>query len=327
AYTYTHNINFDRFTGIYQATSSREEWLDTGKSNDIVFSFKDKDLNPCELRISKEGNGSSDFTIDFTDEDYYDNYSETYIYNLSIPHTVKAVLKQNNKVIASSKVTSKIDIDGHKISATAEVEVANIKAMISLNGDDKKITANSDFKLNGSTKCSTKATINGDKLCDRENIENLINAEWNSNLLAATFKNGNCEADMLGKVQVLGQVTYTSDLIDIMELEWSSNEYDNINLAEVECKKACTIINANVKGQLRFNGKSKNQAELFFQPYLDHEYGDSNWEYYCNPVMRFNDDSTTSFEDFFETGFNSVENKWEVLIDSYEQLWNAAIRK
>lgn len=327
AYVYTYNINFDRFAGKYEPDSRSERWLHTADSKDIIFLFTDKDLRPCELRIYKDGNGTSDFTIDYTDEDYYDNYSEHYIYNLSIPHTVKAELKQNGKVIASSKVTSKIDLNGHKISAAAEAEVANIKATVSLSGDDKKITAEADIKIDGSTKCSTKATINGNGLCDRDNIEDLIDSEWNSSLVAATFKDGTCNADMLGKVQVTGTITYTPDIIDALDQDWSSYEYDNTTQAEVACRRACRVLNDNIKAYLRFNGKSKNQAELTFQPYLDSwDYG-NHWEYYCNPELRFNDDSTMSFEDYFSEGFSSVENKWRVLIDSYEQLWNASLPK
>ncbi len=322
-YTYTYNINFDQFVGKYEPRRSSREWVLTDNSKDIkdiIFAFTDADNNPCELRISKAG-GTSDFTIDFEDE-YYTGDMDMYYYNFSIPHTLKAELKQNGKTLATSKVTSSIDIKGHKMNASGEIEVSNLKANMSFDGNDKKIELKSEFKINNSTKASTSATITGNGLCDIDNIRALIDSNWDEQILEKTLSNGTCNADMLGKIQVVAQVKFDSELFECLNSYWDSYEYSSVSAAELDCKKACRKLNQLVSAQLRFDGKSKNQATMEFEPYLDEYY--STWEYYCNPVLCFGDDSKLSFEEFF-TGFTTVENKWEVLINAYEKMWDNAI--
>lgn len=327
SYIYTYNINFDRYAGVYEPNSKKEEWVCTEKSNDIVFKFKDAKNADCELRVSKSG-GNSDFSFDSKYEDSYDDYyySEEYIFNLSIPNTVKAELKLGGKTLATSTVTSKIDLKGNKIEADATADAANIKAVASVRGNDTKIACTAEFVMDGSKKASSYATLNGSGLCDTDRITSMINSD-DEDELARMFSNGVCGANVLDKVQIYAQMTYNRELTDCLDGYWDSYDYNSKSEAKNDCQKACETLNKYIEAQLRYNNTSTNQATIKFQPYLDewdYGWGEPRWEYYVEPVLLFGDGTTYSFEEYFSK-FNTVENKWGTLIDSYERIWENAM--
>ncbi len=84
---------------------------------------------------------------------------------------------------------------------------------------------------------------------------------------------------------------------------------------------------------MRYKKTNTVQGTFIFQPkYNDYGYYDyyrdsyyNNWEYYASPVLKFPDGTTYEVESYFE-GFSNVVNKWEVLIEDYENIWDRAFR-
>lgn len=323
AVTYTYNINFDKFKGEYEP--SRGSWGLVKSSDDIVFKFKDFDSTNCELRITREG-GNSEVNVEIYESyQYYDD--EKYIYNISIPHTIKAELKQGGKVLASTTVTSSIDIDGHKFEANVTAEAANIKVLAAVKGTDSKIAATTELHVNGASKATAYATINGNGLCDKNKIEDLIDSEFNSHILSSMLTDASAGADVLGKVQAYAQAKYDSELVDYLDEYWDSYEYDSQQAALSACESACNKLNQNIQGQIRFNNTSTDQATMLFQPSLYKSSMSDYWEYTVSPVLYFpQDESTISIEDYFSK-FTSVKNKWNSLLDSYEYMWENGISR
>lgn len=321
AYVYTYNINFEHFAGKYEPRRNTREWAMTSSSNDIIFAFTDANSRPCELRITKEGN-TSDLTVTVDEDYYYD--TEEYIYNISIPHTVKAELKQDGKLLASSTVTSKIDINAHTLEADVTAEVANLKMTASVRGTDEKLAYSSNFYINGDSKCNSYATINGRDLCNKSKIQNLIENEFDKNILGTMLTNGDAGVNVLDKVQVYAQISYNPEIIDLLDQDWYYRDYSSKVEAENSCKYACTKLNGYITAQLRYNNTKTDQATLQFQPGLDIWNSGESWEYFIEPVILFpQDNSTMTFEDYFRN-FNRVENKWNVLTDAYEKIWENA---
>lgn len=326
AYTYTYNINFDKLTGIYEPNTRDEEWVKTGNSSDIIFKFKDAKNANCELRVTKAG-GNSDFTVEMEDEDwdYYEGYyTEEYIYNLSIPNTVNAELKQGSNTIANTKVTSSINIKGHSLSADVDATLANIQAKANLNGTDNKVTSSADFYIDGKKQASSSATLNGNRLCDLDYLQNLEDEDDEDDAVLNVLKNGSCSLNALDQVQVYGQATFNRDFFECMDGYWDSYDYNSKSVAENACKEACDKLSNVLKVQLRYNNTATDQATMAFQPQFD-SWGYYGWEYYITPVLKFPDGTTYDFEDYFGR-FNNVENKFETVINAYENLWNKALQ-
>lgn len=326
AYTYTYNINFDRFKGRYEPDFRKGRWTKTADSNDIAFAYTDAEGQKCQLRI-EQADGTSDLTIS-TDYTGYD-YTETDIYNISIPKTVTAELKRGESVIASSKVVSSIDVAGHKLSADAEISTGNLRAVVRINGEDSKISSTSTFYVNGKEAGNATAVINGSHLCDKDQIEAWIESENPDDYFATMINDGAASVNCLGKVQVYAQATYSKNVFELLDEEWDSDTYTSKTQARNACQTACDLINETIKAQMRFDNKATDQATLTFVPGIDEwdEWGESNWEYFCAPRIYFPQDESSLDIDSYFSKFNTVESKFNVLKDSYERAWRNAIKK
>lgn len=324
AYTYTYRINFDRFTGVYEPNKRSEEWVKTGESNDIIFRFNDKNGQRVELKVVQSG-GSSDIEYSYEEEYYYDD-NEEYKYYISIPHNVVATLTQAEKELAKTSVVSSVDIDGHKLSADVNAYLCNLAVTAKVEGDDSKVSANTVYSMNGNKVASAQAVVNGHDLCNKAKYDKLGNADDDdevNNILASMLEKGECVADVLGKVQVYGQVTYYKELVDDLDTDFG---YPNSkDIAKIACQTVCDRLNKNVKMQLRYDGTKTDQATVMFQPYFDQwdSFYENSWEYYPEAVLLFPDKTTYSFDSYFEK-FTNVSNKFETLLDAYEKMWDNA---
>ena len=323
--TYTYNLNFDRFKGVYTPGATR--WIRTGDSNDIVFSFKNAQGNACELKVT----GSAEYSeVNHTDkgEEYnvwngseYDTESEDYVYNIRVPRTITLTLNEAGNVLVTANLVSGIDIAGHSLSINAAVTAMNITMNAAINGTDQKFTEASSLAVSGTTILSTSATINGSHLCDKDYIVDLGNKdEVTEDDLMKLFQNGNATIDVLGKVQVDGALTFNREVYKAMDADFDSYEYETMVQAESAAKKAAEDLNKYISGKLRFNNTVTTQAELYWEYKF---YQDWSWYYELEPLMRFpSDSSTLSFEDYFEKGFGSVVDTYDSLIDDYKNVWN-----
>lgn len=319
---YSYMLDFDKFKGIYKPGGNR--WTKFQDSDHIIFQFVDANGQNCELK-AELGKDNSTGSISYTDE-YYDYWYdeetvEEYVYNFRIPKTINITLTQNGKTLASSKVDSKLDVKGHEINVTANVNVANIAASVKVDGKDTKVTQSSSLSVGGTNLVSTTATVNGNHLCDYDYYVN--NEDDARDMLAGLLDSGTATVSVLDKVRIDAKATYSTALYNALNTYYDNYEFSSQADAIKAVTNALATLNNNVEALVRYNNKETVQARLFWDYDLD-EYGYNYWEYYITPLLKFDSDGTTySFEEYFERGFTSVEDTWEDLVSSYEKVWNS----
>lgn len=324
-YEYVYNINFKQFSGEY--VPGHYSWVKKRDSKDIVFSFEDRAGNPCEIKVTASSD-TSDGTITITDEDWYwDEYYKD-IYNFSIPCTMTLTVNQNGKTLAGATVKSKINLNGHSLDADVKVYVQNIEVQATVNGTDRKVTQTAKLLVSGETLITEKAEVTGNNLCNIDAIQNALDQEGDdSDVLLSFFDGGVANLDVMGDVQVYGQVTFNREIIRAVknsECEWGY--YSDLSKSEAKEKvaAAAAAFNKYVSAVLKYQNKSTTQATLFFET-AQHSY--SNWGYFeVEPQLMFEDETTYSFEEYFSYGFSSVTTAWDDLISSYEHVWRSVSR-
>lgn len=326
--TYTYNINFDRFSGIYKPGISR--WVKAGESNDIIFQFKDETGKDCELKATK-ADGTSDYTYEYTDEgyNYHDqvNYVDNYKYIISIPKTINVTLHQDGKELVNGQVKSNIDVQGHTASINVYTKVANLEAVVDFTANDTKAEQKSQLKVNGDVVASSRADITGNNLCNIDAIRKSVeNGDSDNDVLLSYIQAGSAKVDMLSKVQLYGNVTFNREVLNAIDGDFDYGdsyyyEYHSKVEAEAAAKKACDNLNQYVKAYARYNNTTTDQATIIFKT-KEYRWGDSG-DFDIEPLLQFEADKTTyTFEDYFETGFTGVEDLWNSTIKNYEKLWD-----
>ncbi|MDE5807568.1 MAG: hypothetical protein K2H76_05575 [Muribaculaceae bacterium] len=329
ANSYNLRVNFDRFAGVYEASASKEKWVRTGNSQDILFKFTDKGGMPVELKIIQSG-GTSEIDFTLTDWDYeyvngtYEEIEEKYNYYLSVPKNLTATLTQNGKQLANTTVVSSIDVKGHTISADVDATMMNLRATAKVAGNDSKVESRTELYANNQKIATAYATVEGSGLCDIDRYKELENLEDDmlNDRLGDMFKSGDCGMDVLGKVQVYGQLTYYPKLFLDLDGSYDGWAFDkDREKARKACQAACDLLNRKVKAQLRYNYTTTDQATILFQPgFRDWDY---MWEYYTQSVLLFPDDTKYSVDEYFDN-FTMVSNKFDTLFDAYMKIWNQA---
>lgn len=330
ANSYSYNIKFDRFAGIYEPVSSREEWVKTGNSNDIIFRFTNKSAQPVELKISQSG-GVSDLEYSYSEWDWeydynigdYKEIEEKYTYYLSIPKNVTTTLTENGSSLANATVISSIDVKGHTLSANIDATLMNLRATAKVAGNDSKVEARTELYVSNEKIASAYATLEGSGLCDLDRYEKMEDLDDDDlySELAKMFKSGDCGLDMLGEVQVYGQGTYYREMPLDLDGWFDKWDYESQAAALQGCQDACDRLNKSIKMQLRYNNTSTDQATAFFQPAFD-DWG-YGWEYYTDCVLLFPDDTKYSVEEYFKN-FTTVSGKFDSLLDAYQKIWRQA---
>lgn len=323
--TYTYSLDFEKFKGIYKPGGNR--WTKSGESNDIIFQFTDAYGNNCELK-AEISSKTSDGTISYVDE-YYDWYydeelSEEYVYNFRIPKEINITLKQNSNTLASSKVSSDIDVKGHKLNVTANVNAANVAAAVNLNGTDTKVSQTSSLSVSNQVLVTSEANVYGHNLC---NYDFYIESEDDDiqDVLVSLLDNADATISIMNKVRIDAKATYSNALYNALNTPYDSYEFDSEADAIKAVTNALATLNNNTEALVRYDNKETVQARLTWDYDLD-RYG-SYWEYYINPLIQFEADQTKyGFEEYFEKGFSSVEDSWDDLVSSYRKVWNAAKR-
>lgn len=332
ANAYSYTLNFDRFTGVYEPSKSKGEWVKTENSNDVVFKFTNKSAQPVVLTVTQSG-GVSDFDFSLNDWDYdynydtgyWEEYEVKYNYYLSIPKTVTANLTENGQELANTVVVSNIDVDGHTISADVNATLMNLKTEAKISGNDSKVEANSVFYVSGEKVGSAYATLTGSDLCNKKKYESFedMDDDQIQEEIAKMINKGDCGADLLGMVQVYGQVSYYKDMPDDLDFYADDYDYNSKEEARNDCQKACNRLNENIKTQLRYDNTATDQASLQFIPGFDEWYGGQYWEYFVTCNLLFPDNTSYNIDSYFEN-FSNVTNKWDTLLDAYEKIWDTA---
>lgn len=333
AMTYTYSVKFDQFAGIYEPSSRDRAWVKTGNSNDIIFRFShNPGQGPVELKVTQSGGVSDvDFTLKDWDYDWDENgnfyeYEEEYKYFLSVPKNVTATLTEDGKELAKTTAVTNIDLDKHKVNANVDATLMNVSATARVEGEDSKVSAQSEYFVSGEKVADAYATVTGNHLCDKDKWQSMededddiVEAE-----LAKMLKSGDCGGNILDKVQVYGQVSYYKEMPTDLDNYYDYYDYDrDKNKAQQACQDACNRLNKNVKTQLRYNNTKTDQGTLQFVPYFD-SWGSDYWEYYISANLLFPDGTSYNVDSYFEK-FTNVSNKWSTLLDAYEKIWDSAV--
>lgn len=330
AITYSYDINFDKIKGVYQPKDG--EWVKVSESQDLVFRFTNSKGGDAQLTVKASGEVSNiDFTTtdwDYTYDDVTGNYNEYDIenkYNLALPHEVTYTLISDGKTLANGKVVSSVDFKNHKFALQAETNVMNVTALVEATGNDNKIEQNSYLTVSGVKLASTSAAVNGNHMCDRDHWEAYEDTKDEAAYLAGIFTSGSASADILGRVKLEAAVKdFNKKLVEACGNNYDSYDYNNRDAAIRACQSDCDIINNALNTSFRYNSNTV-QGSIFMQPYLSYEssWGDYNyWEYEIETVLKFASDNTTySFDEYFEKGFGNVTDQWESLIDNYKRIW------
>ena len=331
ANSYSYTVRFDQLTGIYEPDKAKGEWVKKGNSNDVVFRFNNKASQPVELKVSQAGGVYDvDFSVSDWEWDYdtWEEYEVKHNYYLSIPKNVTVTLTENGTQLANSTAVSNIDVDGHTLSADVKATLMNLRAEAKVSGNDNKIEARTDFYVSGDKVGYAFAAVNGNDLCNKKKYEELedmdddqVQAE-----LTKMLKNGDCAADLLGKVQVYAHIMYYKELPDDFNFNADNYDYTSKEEARKDCQDACDRLNKNLITQLRFDNTTTDQASIKFKACLD-ESTFFGWEYHVFAQVAFPDGTTYDIDTYFEN-FTNVTNKWDAVIDAYKKIWNSAkIRK
>lgn len=298
------------YTGIY--TPQGNEWVKTGSSADLIFRAPDARYGTIELKVTRSSN-----SLNVTVDDYGDNYT------VIVPKSAKAVLTASGRSMLTIDVTADYNATAKTISASETVTGANIKWVSNVTGTNSLANATSSLVVNGETVLTAKGSVNGRNLTDISSIQNALEDEDFSNM----FSNGTFEGDVLGKMQLKGNILFSEDLFEAAD-EWFEYgpyyEYSSAAAASAACDRALSVLNRGISANVMFNGGSDSRASLTF---IKDNYSYTDWqgnecgEYYTMPALKF-PDGTTYTDEFFSEGFDAIVSQWEKLVNSYARLWN-----
>lgn len=307
--------DFKRFSGIYEPGNTR--WVKTGDSNDIVFRFKNRSGEQCEVKAT--GSGSEWKATSDGKE-------------VRVPENVRVTFNEGSRQHVSANVVSSFNKNAHTVKSTVNVTVANVKVVAETDGNDSRIKGNVRCEVSGETLVTADAQINGRNLCNIDYLRDLFERmdSYDDEVCDAAYdefcklvSTGTGNVDVMNRLQVKANVSKVYNVIEAGGGYYDSDDYDNKATAKNLCQKDCDVLNANIVNGIYYSGSAK-QAQLWFQPcFYEEEYYAQYWEWYPSAALRFaSDGSLYSFEDYFgNSNFLSVENAFTSLIDSYKRFW------
>jgi len=301
----------NNYNGIYEP--GNDKWVKKYDSKDLVFRANDDKYGTIELKVTRSTSKS-----DVNYQDYDDAYE------VIVPNTVTAVLTASGKTMLTEVIETKYNQRGGTLTATETITAANLKCEAYVGASNMQANANTTFTVNGETLVTAKATIHGSNMCDI----NAINGAVENEDFASILKSGIFHGDIMGKIQVQGDITFSNEVFDAFYADYYySDPYGSSSSltqeqASSQCDKAVKTLNNNVSAWVMFNGTPDRQASLTFikDSWIDEWNGYVSGEYYPAQALMFHD-GTTYTDEFFEYGFEAVVNQWERLLNSYELLW------
>ncbi len=304
---------FSRFAGVYEA--DRYSWHKVAESSDIVFRFINAQGGQTVATVKATGSNN---------EVVYEDYDK---YTIVAPRTVETTVVDNGRTLVHSVVNVNIDEQGHAVSMNVSADIANVHAEASFDATDTRIVSNGNIIVGGRNLVSYDAVVSGQNMADRAEWEQLIDNPTKS-AFTAMFKTADATVDVLGKVQVKGNLSDTYVMYDnLFDKYFAKGVYDSKEAARQACQTACDELGRVLKGRLYFDGSNLVEAEIIYAPTLD-EYENpyypeyDSWEWYLDPLFKFSDGTTYSIGGYFDNGrFASVENTWTNLWNSYSRLW------
>ena len=331
---YTALALASNFTGHFRANNGT--WVkESGKANDLQFTFTDQNAQTCVLKLETSGNVKKVYVANF--EEWTDYDSDTYKWcdyydrtkcTIGVPENIVLTLTQNGTQIVKTTVKIDIaslsgenfDVSKDNITASAVIEMSNgyeFRLSQAAYSGNQKASASYSMSKNG-TKLATVSIagdISGIPSC---NVEAFSKGDFDFddyNTDNATAKNALIKIDILGKLQLQGVVKDVRKYSEYMDKAYDNETDENKFKQWVNSANELTQIN------LFYDNTSVKQAEMKLESFADSDWGGyTYWE--MEPVLVFFDGSSNSMFDVFfnDTDFKQTINAFEDLIDRYENL-------
>ena len=302
--------DFERFSGVYEP--GQYCWVRTADSDDIVFKFRNAGGVVC-VATAKGSGGESSGTVDG--------------YTGRLPKNVKVTLTEGTATHLDAEILSDINEQVHTATAKVNASSANIVVSSDLNATDTRVTNLSVVTVSGRTLVKANAVLTGHDMCNRSVVEPLIRDDMR---LYDLVDKGEVNVDVLGRLQFKGNLGSFGDIADHLDAYYDSYDDLSKDQAQQAIENDCKRLNADVNVGVYYSS-SVEQAKLRFQPELyEDDYFDSYsgnhyyyWDWSVLPVLYFTADGTTyDFESYFgNSRFSSVESQWDILYNSYKNLW------
>ena len=292
---FSYTLAFNELTGVYEPDAATQTWVKTASADDIEFRFDNSAAEPVVMKIAQQGLSAQ-------------------MLNVTVD------LSENGAQLANSSVISSYDSKGHTFSANVEARLMNLRSQTVMEGKDAIVESRSELFISNEKVGTVYATLKGSGLCDPDRLKELKDTEklLLNNLIGKMVKKGYCGLDLMGAVQIYGQMDYYEKLPLDIAGEFAGWGNTDKNMVKNACQGACDRLNKNVKGQLRYNGTKTDQATLGFQPvYKEWE---TMWGYSASPVIVFPDNSVYTPVEFF-SGFADMAPKLGALLAAYQKIW------
>lgn len=300
---------YSEYTGIYEPSAT--EWVKVADSNDLIFRVNDVVYNRIEMTVTRSGSN----TANVYDPESGDSFE------VIVPRTVSATLTAGGKTMFSQNLSTTFSQSAATLTATETTKAANIEIVSTVNGNNSSASTTMALKVNGEQIISANGTLNGRNLCDPDVITNAVWNETFEQLISGCNVSGN----VLNRMNVNGSINFSRNFFQYVDSYYDYGEYYDMTRAEAAaaCNNAVTALNNAFNFWLGFNNTAEKQATVEFVSYCD-DYGwDGHEAGYYTPVATIKfADGTTYTDELLNTGFDSVVNQWENLINSYLNLWN-----
>lgn len=312
---YTQLIILSNFTGHFVAENYKWNYA---KASDLQFSFKDQEGKQATLTVKTSGSYKDVHIGEDEDWDdynylgyiggkYYDDiYINVYDQTVRVPSKIVATLKQGSLV--KSQLEVNIDLSGMKAedynlatdsySADAELKVGNYTVK------------NAKAAYNGKSNAGITASLHkGSK------VLLIMSATADGNYSQETVKEVNLGIDILGELQIRGSVANGKEFFDYVDKaeKYSENESkykSNIALAN-------DLLNLGVY----YDGNDVRQAKIMLECFNEQDRWSNYW--YCEPVFYFGEESSySSFDAFFDSGFDKLISRFEKIVDDFDRLFD-----
>lgn len=317
-------IILSNFTGHFSAASGK--WSYT-KADDLQFNFKDQEGKDCTMTVKTSGGSKDvyygdeedwDWNSKFRDSTYLDPYGNTahfYIYDyttyinrteqtIRVPENIEVTLKQGNTVKALYKVESDLsklsepdfDLSKDKFSGSSTLQVADYVfklERVAFDGTQEASFAYSITK-NNKTLFSWSTAVTG-------------------NVSQELLKTVKVVINIMDQVQIKGAILEGESFMKYID-KANENRHN-----ETKFKSNVALANDLLNLGVYYDNSDVRQAKIVLESFKEESYWDEAWSY--EPVFYFGDaTSYSTFDAFFETGFDKLIAKFEKILDDLYNL-------
>ena len=313
------------FTGKFELQGNK--WVNKGSNpNALEFIYNDnKGINTVvKITASDKYTPVHHATFDEEDYDYYRETSYRYENTIGIPEKLTVSVTHGGKSLADATITTAISLD--KADIDLQNEDYEITATINISG--YQVAIDKLQYLGTQNKAYVSITIN-------KGNEKLINMqaeaggkvklvtereeyywgykEW-TNFNVTQKDRAALKVDVLGEVQLIGEVKDMDKLENFIE---AANKNDE---SETTFKENIGYANEQLNIGLYYGKKNTRMATVKLMTTSHRGYG---YTYYSSePAIFFNDDTSYTFEGFFDkTYFKKVTDNFMSLIDDFSRLF------